>query len=527
MAINLRSPYYTSTSVAYTAYTTLDISIWNGDRNTPVTAQYSLRKNVIGTSVDVLFEISELVRDYVDVYFDGDYNGQAVWVKTVKTAYNSSNVVLQVFTNTQSAFDGYSYFEEPDLSPNNNSVFISNRELFVLEDNVFRIPVHTANSPSVVFYKDGEVIASETFNTEDLSANQIKYVSIYGDDVNWDTYQERVLNENGSYEDSSCLQSFFNSYSIGAVDKITVSGNSYGNELIPNVDLTSNAWFPSGITPSNTVISSGITSPISDTSAYNVTSPSSNSGYVSTVSGIEGITEGNKVEVSFYLKGSGTAEIRFQELGGNYSNYFTKIITLTSVWTEYKVNGIKEVDGNLPRLLIVSVGTNALNVDVWHPSVKESYGAKIETIKVNVIEECKYEPKKVTFINKFGALQDMYFFKKSKENLSIKKETYKSNILSVYGTYDSTNHVNRDFNVVGKESISLSSGYLSEEYNEVFKQLLLSEKVWITNIIESGEQVLPINVKTSSIAYKTSVNDKLVDYTIEFDKSFDTINNIR
>ena len=127
MAINLRSPYYTSTAISNTAYTTLDISIWNGDKNTPVTAQYSLRKNVIGTSVDVLFEISELVRDYVDVTFDGDYNGQAVWVKTVKTAYNSSNVALQVFTNTQSAFDGYSYFEEPTLSPNNNSVFISNR----------------------------------------------------------------------------------------------------------------------------------------------------------------------------------------------------------------------------------------------------------------------------------------------------------------------------------------------------------------------------------------------------------------
>ena len=115
--------------------------------------------------------------------------------------------------------------------------------MFVLEDNVFRIPIYTNNNPTVVFYKDGEVIASETFNTEDLSADQIKYVSIYGDDVNWDTYQERVLNENGTYEDSSCLQSFFNSYSIGAVDKITVSGNSYGNELVSNGNFeTDTSW---------------------------------------------------------------------------------------------------------------------------------------------------------------------------------------------------------------------------------------------------------------------------------------------
>ena len=376
MAINLRSPYYTSTAVSNTAYTTLDISIWNGSVTSPVTAQYNLRKSVVGTSVEVLFEISELIRDYLDITFDGDYSGQAVWVKTVKTAYDSSSTPLVSVPNTQIAFDGYWYFEEVQLAL--PSLFITNRELFVLEDNVFRIPIYTSNNPTVVFYKDGEVIASEVFGSDTGSANQIKYVSIYGDSVNWDTYQERILNENGSYEDSSCLQSFFNSYSIGAVDKITISDS----------------------------------------------------------------------------------------------------------------NGI-------------------------------------ETIKVNVIEECKYEPKKVTFINKFGALQDMYFFKKSKEDLTIKKESYKSNIISSYGLYSKTNHVNRDFNVVGKESISLSSGYLSEEYNEVFKQLMLSEKVWVTEINDLGEQVTPINVKTSSIAYKTSVNDKLVDYTIKFDKSFDTINNIR
>ena len=374
MALNLRSPIILNTAVPNTAYATLDISVWDGDGSATVTAQYNLRKNVSGAYLN--FEISELVRDYLDISFDGNYNGQAVWVKFVHKAFNASNVEIFSGVGVQVAFDGYYYFEEAQTAT--PSLLISNRELFVLEDNTFRIPIYAFRNPTVVFYKDGEVIASETIGSSTLSSGQIKYVSIYGDSVNWDTFQERVLDANGDYEPNACLQSFFDNYSIGAVDKITVSDSS-----------------------------------------------------------------------------------------------------------------------------------------------------GIQTIKVNVIEECKYEPKKVTFINKFGALQDMYFFKKSKENLSIKKESYKSNIALNYGGYNSTTHVNRDFNVIGNESISLSSGYLSEEYNEVFKQLLLSEKVWVTNILETGEQVLPINVKTSSIAYKTSVNDKLVDYTIEFDKSFDTINNIR
>ena len=378
MAINLRSPYYISTSVATTAYATLDITIWSGSVTSPPASQYSLRKNVVGSSVEVVFEISELVRDYLDITFDGDYTGQTVWVQLAHTAYNSSDVVVYTNTGTSIAFDGYYYFEEGALPLDYISLFISNRELFVLEDNTFRIPINTNNNPTVVFYKDGEVIASETFSSSTDSSNQIKYVSIYGDSVNWDTFQERVIEANGTYESNACLQSFFDNYSIGAVDKITVS-NDRG----------------------------------------------------------------------------------------------------------------------------------------------------IETIKVNVIEECKYEPKKVTFINKWGALQDMYFFKKAVEQMTIEKESYKSNIIGSYAQYSRSNHVNRDFNVVGKESITLSSGFLSEEYNEVFKQMMLSEKVWVTNILETGEQVLPINVKTSDITYKTSLNNKLVEYTIEFDKSFDTINNIR
>ena len=379
MAINLRSPYYRLTALPTTAYAELDISIWSGSvTNPPATAQYSLRKNAVGSSSEVTFEISELIRDYLDITFNGYYTAQTVWVQLVQTAYRADDFVLYTNTSTSIAFDGYSYFEEETLPLDYISLFISNRELFVLEDNAFRIPIYTSNSPTVVFYKDGEVIASETFSSSTDSVNQIKYVSIYGDSVNWDTFQERVTDANGTYESNACLQSFFDNYSIGAVDKITVS-NDRG----------------------------------------------------------------------------------------------------------------------------------------------------IETIKVNVIEECKYEPKKVTFINKWGALQDMYFFKKAVEQMTIEKESYKSNIIGSYAQYSRSNHVNRDFNVVGKESITLSSGFLSEEYNEVFKQMMLSEKVWVTNMLETGEQVLPINVKTSDITYKTSLNNKLVEYTIEFDKSFDTINNIR
>ena len=144
-------------------------------------------------------------------------------------------------------------------------------------------------------------------------------------------------------------------------------------------------------------------------------------------------------------------------------------------------------------------------------------------IKVITISECRYQPYKITFINKFGVLQDMYFFKKAVEAMTTKRETYKGTTIN-NGTYSISDHTKRDFNIQANETIKLSSGYLNEEYNEVFKQMMLSEKIWLT---DEDDNVLPINIKTSSINYKTSLNDKLVEYTIDFDRSYNVINNVR
>jgi len=51
----------------------------------------------------------------------------------------------------------------------------------------------------------------------------------------------------------------------------------------------------------------------------------------------------------------------------------------------------------------------------------------------------------------------------------------------------------------------------------------LSEDCWI----EIENKTLPINVASSSLNYKTHLNDKLINYTIQIDFAFDTINNIR
>ena len=137
---------------------------------------------------------------------------------------------------------------------------------------------------------------------------------------------------------------------------------------------------------------------------------------------------------------------------------------------------------------------------------------------------------KITFVNKFGALQDIWFFLKSVNTTNKKQEQFQRNIITSTGSYNVNTHTKQDYNTVANTSISLSSGYYPEWANQWFEQLLLSEQVWLTRtdpFDSSADEVVPVNVKKSSMVKKTSLNERLIDYTFEFDMSFDYINNIR
>ena len=143
-------------------------------------------------------------------------------------------------------------------------------------------------------------------------------------------------------------------------------------------------------------------------------------------------------------------------------------------------------------------------------------------IKIDNIDECKYTPYKLTFINKFGAYQDIWMFKNSKLAMTTETDKYKSNILN-NGTYETYNAQVRLLSKNANQRLTLNSGYYPESNNEIFRQLFLSDKVWI----EYKDKTLAVNIENNNINYKTSLTDSLINYTIDVSFAFDTINNIR
>ena len=171
-------------------------------------------------------------------------------------------------------------------------------------------------------------------------------------------------------------------------------------------------------------------------------------------------------------------------------------------------------------------------------------GGLTTSITLDPIEECKFTVLKITFVNRWGAMQDLFFFKKSTESLEARRENFNASIFKAravslsegeepespctetitYNSYSTTAHAKKTFNANATESIQLNSGFVNELMNPYFEELMVSEFVWLT---DSGNVVYPVNLKESSFTKKTGLNDRLINYTMNFEKSFALVNNIR
>lgn len=387
--INTRSPFYIKVSNSALATATLQLYIYEGAKDTTPDAadlKYTITKSELENNNQVVFEISELIRDYIDVKYDGEYDSYCVWANAVITAKNSSGSTISSptvtpsdYTNQFVAVDGYGYFEEGVNPEPSRSLLQSNKIIYRPSDYNVNIPIFAEDTNSVAYLYNNTTIRIDTISDNNNTNQKIQYIYSYVNS-DTDTYQERVLNDSGTLEESICLDKFLRNVDTSPVDKLIIN---------------------------------------SDTSS--------------------------------------------------------------------------------------------------------------EVIEIRTLDCSIYDPIKVTFVNKYGALQDLWFDKKSVNSIEVQSNDYKASVMdfSSTPTYDTSAHQNRVLDLVGKESITMNTGYIDEEYNEVFRQLMLSEQVWMTKLTETEEQVLPLRPRTQSLQFKTRTNDKLVNYTVEFDFAFDKINTIR
>ena len=131
----------------------------------------------------------------------------------------------------------------------------------------------------------------------------------------------------------------------------------------------------------------------------------------------------------------------------------------------------------------------------------------------------KYPNIRIKWKNRYGQFDYFNFYMVNRQSFQTEKRTYQpqlgsweSSTLS-YNDYDSgiLNYV-----VDSKQSISVNSFWIPESYNDVLKELLVTDEAyWVYD--EANNKVRPITITTQNIVFKTGVNDHLIQYQFDFD----------
>jgi hypothetical protein len=132
-------------------------------------------------------------------------------------------------------------------------------------------------------------------------------------------------------------------------------------------------------------------------------------------------------------------------------------------------------------------------------------------------EECKYTPVIIDFVNKYGAWQREFFFKASNDTFSVENTEY--NLLQTDSfNYNTLEGQRKVFNANGKKSIKVNTGWVAETWNEVLKQIMLSERILIDN--------KPAKINSKSTELFKSINTKQINYSLDFEFTYDVINSV-
>ena len=133
------------------------------------------------------------------------------------------------------------------------------------------------------------------------------------------------------------------------------------------------------------------------------------------------------------------------------------------------------------------------------------------------LEECKYTPVIIDFVNKYGAWQREFFFKASNDNFNVENTEY--NLMQTNSfNYNTLEGQRKVFNANAKKSIKVNTGWVAESWKEVLKQIMLSERILIDN--------KPAKINTKSTELFKHINTKQINYSLDFEFAYDVINSV-
>ena len=225
--------------------------------------------------------------------------------------------------------------------------------------------------------------------------------------------------------------------------------------------------------------------------------------------------------------------------GNKYDYVVPETIVYTGDQAEDRIKLFPSGVANLKNWLVAQGSSlDVVNSDWYKIQLLDTFENVIDERKFYPTCEIKYEPIQLAYISKYGTWNYATFFKRSEETIDVTSQQYRTitgNVQNGAYRYGLHNPMYKKYNTNGKRRLTINSGFVAEEFKEVMEQILLSEYVLVvadstvtkdgsTYTYTANNGTIAANVSTNSLVKKKSVNDKLIDYTLDLEYAFDEIN---
>jgi len=142
----------------------------------------------------------------------------------------------------------------------------------------------------------------------------------------------------------------------------------------------------------------------------------------------------------------------------------------------------------------------------------------------------------MSFVNSFGANENMWFLGNNKTSVSTRRESYNRST-QVFGGYDIDKPQNTALSLTGELNLTLNTGFVNQEVNPAMQEMMLSKNIW-TSIPENllgvpayysngSLYVSPVHIVNQNLVFETDRLTKLINYTVQLKSSVNRFNNNR
>ena len=202
----------------------------------------------------------------------------------------------------------------------------------------------------------------------------------------------------------------------------------------------------------------------------------------------------------------------------------TKLVYTSNigVTADYLLNATTSTSGQINQYPIgpSQLGFPLASIGLESYTIQAFNGATPLGSKLTYYVSCnqKYPNVRIKWKNRFGQFDYLNFNLVSRQSFNTEKRTYEPQL----GTWDSStlsyaqaDTAVQNYIVDSKLGISVNTNWLSQDWNDILKQLLVSDEIyWVYD--EQQDFVRPLTITTQNVVFKTGVVDQLIQYQLDF-----------